>query len=90
LGDNSTETSGTARCKIAIGDAAYFGEFWVCNYDVVPRFQIILGMDFLARAVITINTPRRLLMLPNDYTVPMTPGIYAHEKRIDIPIRTHE
>ena len=37
FGGDSTSTNTTAKVKISLDDAVYFGEFWLCNFDPCPK-----------------------------------------------------
>ena len=86
-GGSTGETLGTVRLKIALGDAIYFGELWISNYDPNPQFLLILGMDFLSRAGTIIDTVQRILTFTDGYSVPMISRNFAYVKIVDIPIR---
>ncbi|KAG9404517.1 hypothetical protein AC1031_004725 [Aphanomyces cochlioides] len=71
LGSNSVRTIGTAPVKITLGQGiVYCLELDVCDLGDVG-FNMVLGMDFLSRACITIDTNRREMSLPDGEWVPL-------------------
>ncbi|KAF0742782.1 hypothetical protein Ae201684P_000265 [Aphanomyces euteiches] len=71
LGPNSIRTLGTVPVKLTIGRGnAYYSELDVCDLGNVG-FNAVLGMDFLSRACMTIDTNRREISLPDGEQVPL-------------------
>ncbi|KAH9124766.1 hypothetical protein AeMF1_004525 [Aphanomyces euteiches] len=71
LGPNSIRTLGTVPVKLPIGRGiAYYLELDVCDLGNVG-FNAVLGMDFLSRACMTIDTNRREISLPDGEQVPL-------------------
>ncbi|CAK4950575.1 unnamed protein product [Aphanomyces euteiches] len=65
LGSNSIRTLGTVPVKLVIGNGiAYYLELDICDLGNVG-FNAVLGMDFLSRACMTIDTERREISLPD-------------------------
>ncbi|KAH9184609.1 hypothetical protein AeNC1_013415, partial [Aphanomyces euteiches] len=65
LGSNSIRTLGTVPVKLVIGNGiAYSLELDLCDLGNVG-FNAVLGMDFLSRACMTIDTERREISLPD-------------------------
>ena len=65
FGGQRTNTLGRSKLKLTIGSLAYFGEFWISDFGESPPFHIILGMDFLSQAGISMDCRRREVWFPD-------------------------
>ncbi|KAH9094593.1 hypothetical protein LEN26_018217, partial [Aphanomyces euteiches] len=71
LGSNAITTFGMVKIKLTIGNGLVF-IFSLAVCDIGPvDFELILGMDFLSKAGVVIDTARREMNLPDGEYVPL-------------------
>ncbi|KAF0721153.1 hypothetical protein Ae201684P_012489 [Aphanomyces euteiches] len=71
FGNGSATTAGTVPIKLTIGDGlTYLFTIAVCDFGPV-LFHAILGMDFLEKAGMIIDTVKREIQLPDDNWIPL-------------------
>ncbi|KAG9407751.1 hypothetical protein AC1031_020993 [Aphanomyces cochlioides] len=71
FGNGSATTAGTVPIKLTIGDGlTYLFTIAVCDFGPVG-FHAIIGMDFLEKAGMIIDTVKREIQLPDDNWIPL-------------------